>query len=512
MDALTKETTFKSGYNNAMTRFWSRFKQFFDPIDLTVGNPKKDILRFSLPIFLSTFFQSIYTLVDTIVCGQTLDEPSIAAVTNTTTIVFLFFQFAFGCSSGFSVVLSKRMGEKDMAGVRKSIATQWFLTAIIILILSVGGVFALPLLLQAIGIHPSDTDPAMAAEYQAAITYLTIIVGGLFSQLVYNLAVSCLRAYGDSFTPFLFLLLSTALNVGLDCLFLMVFHWGVAGAAWATVIAQALAGIASWIYFFVHNPVLRFHKEDWKIRWKDCYEHLRDGLPLAFNFSILSIGIIVMSGSIIAFDRRPDGTMDPQMPVQIGYGVACKLFNLFTGLQQSLGLAMMSYMAENLGAGNRKRIQEGFRFSFFFGFLLTVGINVVGLLLCIHGAYQYLFLHVEAITSKSIEAGNAYLYLALPTSMILMWLFLFRNELQGLEKPLFPFLAGIAELIARVLICLFLPSFINGGAVSTDSSVWALLGAYAGDPGAWLLASLTMVIPCIRAVYPKKTKELTSIK
>ena len=162
---------------------------------------------------------------------------------------------------------------------------------------------------------------------------------------------------------------------------------------------------------------------------------------------------------------------------------------------------MMSYMAENLGAGNRKRIQEGFRFSFFFGFLLTVGINVVGLLLCIHGAYQYLFLNVEAITSKSIEAGNAYLYLALPTSMILMWLFLFRNELQGLEKPLFPFLAGIAELIARVLICLFLPSFINGGAVSTDSSVWALLGAYAGDPGAWLLASLTMVIPCIRAVY-----------
>ena len=129
----------------------------------------------------------------------------------------------------------------------------------------------------------------------------------------------------DSFTPFLFLLLSTALNVGLDCLFLMVFRWGVAGAAWATVIAQALAGIGSWIYFFLHNPQLCFHKEDWKITWKDCYEHLKNGLPLAFNFSILSIGTIVMAGSIIAFDRRVDGTMDPQMPVQIGYSYLCVL-------------------------------------------------------------------------------------------------------------------------------------------------------------------------------------------
>ncbi len=482
-----------------------KFKQLFDPIDLTKGNIWKDILIFSLPIMLSTLLQKIYSLIDTIICGQTLTDAAVAAVTNTTTIVILILQFSIGCASGFSVVLSKKIGQHSLEGARKSIWTQIVLSVIITIILSVVGCLVLDYLLAWIGIYPSETDPYMQAEYEAAKTYLLIIVGTSFSQIIYNLAVTCLRAYGDSFTPFVFLFISAALNVVLDIVFIVVFNWGVAGAAWATVLAQALAGFASWIYLFYHYKELRFKKEDLRITWNDVAEHLKNGLPLAFNFSILSIGTIIMSGTIISFDRLPNGNMNPDLPAQLGYGVACKVFQLAMGFQESLGLAMISFMAQNLGAGERERIKKGFQVSIVLGMIITTLINVIVLPLTINGAYQYLFLSAEKITPESIKWGNAYIYTAIPMMYILMILFLCRNCLEGLEKPLFPFLAGISELIARVLICSFLPVLINGGPLNSEASIWAFVGASMGDPGAWICATLTMIVPMLLAVYrPKK--------
>lgn len=485
---------------------WKKFKQLFDPIDLTTGGIWKDIFIFSLPIMLSTLLQKIYSLIDTVICGQTLNDAAVAAVTNTTTIVFMILQFSIGCASGFSVVLSKKIGQHSLEGARKSIWTQMVLSVIITIILSVVGCLVLDYLLAWIGIYPSASDPYMQAEYDAAKTYLLIIVGASFSQIVYNLAVTCLRAYGDSFTPFVFLLISTVLNIILDLVFIIVFDWGVAGAAWATVVAQALAGLASWAYLFYHYKELRFHKEDLKMTWKDVIEHLKSGLPLAFNFSILSIGTIIMSGAVISFDRLPNGNMNPALPAQLGYGVAGKVLQLAMGFQESLGIAMISYMAQNLGAGKEDRIKKGFHVSILYGMIITFLINVIVLPLTINGAYQYLFLSAEKVTADSIKWGNTYLYVAVPMMFILMFLFLFRNCLEGLEKPFFPFLAGIAELIARVLICSFLPALLNGGPINSEASILAFIGASLGDPGAWVLATLTMLVPMLLAIYRPKKK------
>ncbi len=485
---------------------WTKFKRLFDPIDLTKGGIWKNIFIFSLPIMLSTLLQKIYSLIDTVICGQTLNDAAVAAVTNTTTIVFMILQFSIGCASGFSVVLSKKIGQHSLEGARKSIWTQIVLSVIITIILSVVGCLVLDYLLAWIGIYPSTTDPYMQAEYEAAKTYLLIIVGASFSQIVYNLAVTCLRAYGDSFTPFVFLLISTVLNIVLDLVFIVVFNWGVAGAAWATVFAQALAGLSSWFYLFYHYKELRFRKEDLKMTWRDIIEHLKNGLPLAFNFSILSIGTVIMSGAVIAFDRLPNGKMNPSLPAQLGYGVAGKIFQLAMGFQESLGLAMISYMAQNLGAGRYDRIKKGFHVSILYGMIITALINLVVLPLTINGIYQYLFLSSEKVTADSIKWGNTYLYVAIPMMFILMFLFLFRNCLEGLEKPLFPFLAGIAELIARVFICSFLPALFNGGPINSSASIWAFIGASLGDPGAWVLATLTMLIPMLLSIYrPKKS-------
>lgn len=490
-------------------KIWNKFKKLFDPIDLTKGGIWKDILIFTFPIMLSTLLQKIYSLIDTIICGQTLNDAAVAAVTNTTTIVFLFLQFSIGCASGFSVVLSKRIGENSLEGARKSIFTQILLSIIITIVISVVGCLVMDYMLSWIGITPSETDPYMQEEYEAARTYLLIIVGASFSQIVYNLAVTCLRAYGDSFTPFVFLFISTILNIVLDLVFIKVFNWGVAGAAWATVVAQALAGFLSWAYLFYHYKELRFKKEDFKISWKDAYEHLKSGLPLGLNFSILSIGTIIMSGAVISFDRMPDGSMNPSLPAQLGYGVASKVINLAMGFQESLGIAMISFMAQNLGAGRDDRTKKGFHISIVYGMIITILINAIVLPLTINGAYQYLFLSADKVTADSIKWGNAYLYTAVPMMFILMFLFLFRNCLEGLEKPFFPFLAGISELIARVLICSFLPALLNGGAINSEANIWAFVGASIGDPGAWIMAVLTMIVPMMLAIYKPKKKVIS---
>ena len=126
---------------------WKKFKQLFDPIDLTTGGIWKDIFIFSLPIMLSTLLQKIYSLIDTVICGQTLNDAAVAAVTNTTTIVFMILQFSIGCASGFSVVLSKKIGQHSLEGARRSIWTQIVLCIIITIILSVVGCIVLDFLL-----------------------------------------------------------------------------------------------------------------------------------------------------------------------------------------------------------------------------------------------------------------------------------------------------------------------------------------------------------------------------
>lgn len=486
---------------------WKKFRSLFENRDLTEGNPWKQILLFLIPIIMSTMMQKVYSLVDTVICGQTLSDASIAAVTNTTTIVFLILDFAIGCTMGFSVILSMKIGQKNMEDARKSICVQLILIVVISVIIALVGLLCLDFLLEWIGIYHSETDPYMEEEYQAAKAYLGVIVGLCITQLIYNQAVATLRAYGDSFTPFIFLILSTLLNIGLDLLFIMVFNWGVAGAAWATVIAQLLAGIGSWIYLFWKYKELKPKWSDFKVKWGFVWEHLKNGVPLGFSFSILYIGIVFMSAVIIKFDKLPSGEMTAAMSAQIGYGVANKVYSIALGFYDSLGLTMLSYVAANTGAGKKDRVRKGFKIAFIYGIIMVVVLSSVGCLLCINGAYQYIFLSADKVTPETIAYGNAYLYTAYIGSVILMALYIFRNSLQGMEKPLWPLLSGFAELGARIIICLYLPQLINGGPINSEASIWSFVGASLGDPGAWFFAVLVMCPPCLYYIFKKDKLE-----
>ncbi len=468
-------------------KFGEKIKNIFKPVDLTNGSIAKSLLTFLVPIVLSMLFQQLYTLTDALIVGQTLSEPEVAGVNSSSPLVYIVLQLGMGCTAGFSVIISEKIGMQDKSGTRKSFFVQIVLSLAISLVLTGIGILLIPTLLSWLGIAPSATDMAMQQEYQAAYTYLLYIYIGIIFQVFYNLIVSVLRALGDSLTPFLFLVGSTVLNVGLDLLFIMVFKMGVAGSAIATVISQGVAAIGAFIYGWKKYDALRISKDDVKVPAKVYWKHLYNGLPLGFQFSVLEIGIIVMQAAVIAFDFMPDGNMVAGLPAQMGYGTACKIFNLLMCFLNGLGTAVLSFVSQNVGAGKYERVKKGIRTALIIGIFLWLFIVAVGLLLTINGAYQHLFLSDEKVTAESIKYGNTYLFTTVPLMIILMVLFVVRNALQGMQKPVWPFLSGVGELAARTLVCLFLPALINHGAVDSTASLASYISVCSADPAAWVL-------------------------
>ena len=215
----------------------------FQPVELTQGECWKTILAFSFPIIVSYLLQQVYTISDAAIVGQTLTAQEVAGVNDTTSLIFIFLQFAFGVSAGFCVVTSCNVGAHNPAGVRRSLTTQIVLSAALTVILTVLALLLLDPMLAWINVTPDNGE-----VYRAAYTYCAIIFAGIGAQLFYNFICSFLRSMGDSVTPLAFLLFSTVLNVGLDLLFIIVFRWGVAGAAIATVLSHSLQFLLHYLY------------------------------------------------------------------------------------------------------------------------------------------------------------------------------------------------------------------------------------------------------------------------
>ncbi len=305
-------------------------RDLFHPVDLTHGTCWRTIPSFSLPVILSYLLQQVYTISDAAIGGQTLTAQEVAGVNDTTSLVFIFLQFAFGVSAGFCVITSCCVGCRDQAGVRRSMAAQLVLSAGLTVLLTALALVLLNPMLAWINVTPENPE-----VYRAAYTYCGIIFAGIGAQLFYTFICSFLRSLGDSVTPLVFLLFSTLLNVGLDLAFILVFRWGVAGAAGATVTAQLISTVACFAYAFSKYPDLRLHKEDWRITGLDLKRHIVQGVPLGLQFSVLAIGIIVMQSVVVKFDMI-DGQMVSNA-AQNGFGAANKLNNLLMTPVNGLG-------------------------------------------------------------------------------------------------------------------------------------------------------------------------------
>lgn len=475
-------------------------KKLFAPIDMTKGKIYKVIIIFMLPILLSYIFQQIYTLTDAIIVGQNLSASEVNGVNDVNSLTYIVLQFAYGCSAGFSVISSAKMGEKDQDGVRKSFLAQVILGFIISVILTIIATALIDPLLSIIGLNSLTG----GATYQAAKTYILIIFLGTICQVAYNQICSLLRSIGDSLTPLLFLIASTILNICLDLLFIVVFKFGVAGAAVATIIAQGLSAALCYIYTFIKYPFLRFKRSDLKLDGKFLFEHLKLGLPLAFQFSILAIGLITLQSTIIKFDTTLEGVVIENGPAELAYGAANKITNFLMTPLNALGTAMLSYCGQNYGAKLYKRVNKGIATSFLIMFIIYIIVFAIALLLLIDNAYLKLIYSADSINEETSYLGKFNIFCTVPFFPLVGTIFILRCSLQGIQKPILPFLAGVGELVARTVVCLFGP-YIFVSTISTSLNLYEsplpYIATALADPFAWLTADIFLIIGLIIYIY-----------
>lgn len=258
--------------------------------DLTTGTPAKLIFLFTIPLLVGNIFQQFYNIVDMIIVGQTIGKEALAAVGATGSITFLIIGFAQGLTAGLSIIMAQRFGAQDFRGVKKSFAVAIIISFTVTAILTVLSlVFLRPLLLL------MQTPPDIIQQAQE---FISVILGGMFASMAFNLLSNMIRALGDSRTPLFFLIFAVIINVILDLVFIINFHMGIAGAGYATVIAQISASLMCVIYIKRKIPLLQVSKSDFKIDKDTIFTHLNAGLPMAFQSSIIAIGAVVLQSAL----------------------------------------------------------------------------------------------------------------------------------------------------------------------------------------------------------------------
>lgn len=433
---------------------------------MTKGNPGKIIINFTIPIFIGNIFQQLYSMADTIIVGKFVGTKALAAVGSVGTIMFLILGFLQGLTAGFSVLTAQRFGAQDMRGMRKSVGTAITLSSVIIVIMTVGSMVTMRKLLEIMN-TPKDI-------FQDAYTYIMIICAGIVATVLYNLLSGILRALGDSKTPLYFLIFSAVLNVGLDLIFIIVFQKGAAGAAYATVIAQGISGLGCLIYIIKKVPVLRLTKEDFILEWHIVKIQLGIGIPMALQYSITAIGTMMVQASLNIL-----GSMSVA-----AFTAASKIEQLITQAYVALGTTMATYCAQNMGAGEIKRIRKGFRSATILGSIYGV---VMAIPLMTVGKYMVHFFVSENAAEIMMQA-DIYLKCVGIFLIPLTIVNVYRNGIQGMGYGLLPMMAGVAELIGR------------GGVAIVAAQKSSYIGACLASPAAWILASGLLLIMYMKII------------
>ncbi len=427
--------------------------------DMTVGSPLKLILGFAVPMLMGLIFQQVYSLVDTIIVGQFLGVSALAAVGATGSINFLIVGFCLGVCSGFALPVAQRFGAKDYDGLRKYVGNSAILSAIIAIIMAVSTV----LLCRNILILMQTPDDIIDLAY----AYIVIIFAGIPFTVLYNILSSYLRSLGDSVTPVVFLVLSSCINIGLDLLFILTFQMGVAGAAYATIISQAVSGILCLVVIIRKYEILHLKKSDWQLDRAYVKVLLSMGLPMGFQYSITAIGSVILQTSVNTLGSVAVAAMTAAS--KISMFVVCPF--------DALGATMATYGGQNVGAGRLNRLSKGIWTAGMLGMIYSL--VILGVLMLWGQYLVYLFVSADELVviaqARQFLITNAAFYIPL------VYVNVVRFMIQGMGFSGFAVFAGVFEMAARTLVgVIFVPLF-------------GFTAACYASPLAWIFADIFLI-------------------
>ena len=420
--------------------------------DMTAGQPVKLILRFAVPLFIGNIFQQIYSVVDTMIAGYNLGDAAIGAIGATTSVYSLLINFAIGLNNGYAIVVSQAFGAKDREGLKRSLAAMAVLDAAVAAALTLASLLMIRPLMHLLKV-PENI-------FSDAHLYISILIGGMAANVLYNMFAGILRALGNSRTPLYFLILACLVNLGLD-LFVMGFRWGVGGAAAATVIAQCCSALLSGLYVVLRYRDLLPEREHFRLRLPVLREMTSYGLSMAAMYCVVDMGSVI-------YQRAINGLGELLI---VAHTSARRLISIFMLPLGSIATAYSTFVGQNWGAGRRDRVRQ----SLMSVMAMEVGWGVFS---C---AFIYLFgsaaVRLLTNTSDPVVLKNAVLSLRIhlvcyPALGILLAL---RTALQAMGHRIAPVLSSMFELGIKLVSGIWLiPAFGYLAACLTEPVIWTV--------------------------------------
>lgn len=434
--------------------------------EMTSGPCLPLIFNFTLPLLLGNMLQQTYSLIDAAIVGKFLGINALASVGASTSVVFLILGFCNGCCGGFGIPVAQKFGARDYVSMRRLVSVSLKLAGM----MSVG-IALITCLLCAFILRTMQTPENI---FQDAYWYLLITFIGVPCTFFYNLLSSIIRALGDSKTPFWFLLFSTILNVLLDLLCILVFHWGVAGAAIATVFSQGVSAVLCYSYMYRKFEILRMQPADKRFRPELARQLIFVGVPMGLQFSITAIGSIMLQSANNALGTACVAAFTAAMRI--------KMF--FLCMLESLGIAMATFCGQNYGAGKPERIWTGVKAA---SLMMIVYVAAVAIILW-GFSEKFVLLFVDPSETEIIADAALFLHISVSFFPVLGVLCILRYSIQGAGYTKLAMFSGVSEMIARILVSV------------VAVPLWGFWAVCFGDPTAWVFAD-AFLIPAFIYVY-----------
>lgn len=419
--------------------------------DLTTGGEGRLIWNFTVPMLIGNVFQQSYNLVDSIIVGRAIGKSALAAVGASFPILFLLVSLIMGATLGFSILISQFFGAKDMARVRRTIDT-----AYIFLFFASLATTALGLAFAGDMLEMLNTPAEIMPQ---ALVFLRITFAGLIFLFGYNSLSAVLRGLGDSKTPLYFLVFSSLLNIALVLLFVNVLHWGIAGSAWATVIAQAFSFFLAIVYLNKSHPVLKFRLKGFEFDREILNKSLAIGLPSGVQQMLVAAGMMALTRLVNGF-----GT-----DAVAAFTAAGRVDTFAVMPAMSLSIAISTFVGQNIGAGRMERVRRGLRMSLYISGATSL---LTTLLVVVFGWHLISMFNSDPAV---IAIGSRYLLIVGGFYIVFSSMFVINGALRGAGDTFFPMLVTVLALWGiRVPVSTYL-----SGRMGTDGIWW-------GVPAAWI--------------------------